>query len=234
MESDYWKEKKFDVLIADDSEDARTLVQIALQCDYLNFRACKDGEEAIAQCELKLPDFAILDVLMPGKSGIEVCSWIKANSEDVFIPVVLLTCQAELADKVHGLNCGADEYITKPFSVPELEARIRALLRIKDLTDQLRETKDLLREKEKQLVATQVSGAAAHELGQPLTAMLLNCELLTRLSQEHPDFIKTLWSIQQQCRVMRDILHQLHQVREYRTMEYAGDLEILALSTTSR
>ncbi len=217
------------MLLADDSEDALALVQIALQNDKLKFRANKNGEEAIASCAERLPDLAILDILMPGKNGLEVCEWIKQNCGQTFVPVILLTCQSELSDKLIGLNCGADDYITKPFSLPELEARVRSLLRIKELTDQLQQTRNLLAEKEKQLVAIHVAGAAAHELGQPLTAMLLNCELLAKVPADTEDFRLTVEAIQSHCRQMREILHQLNEVTEYRTTDYAGNLEILDL-----
>ena len=220
----------YDVVLADDSEDALTLVQLALRSDHLRFRPYPDGRAAVEGCKEKLPDLAILDILMPETNGIEVCSWIKSNSGNSFIPVILLTCQSELADKVHGLNCGADEYITKPFSVPELEARVRALLRIKELTDKLRETQNLLAEKEKQLVTMQVAGAAAHELGQPLTAMLLHCNLLAKLEKDRPEFTRTLAAIEEQCMRMRAILNQLNTVKDYKLTPYANTLEILDLN----
>jgi len=222
--------RTFDVVLADDSEDALHLVQLALRNEYLHFRSYPNGELAIEACKQKLPDLAILDILMPGTNGIEVCRWIKENCGKTFTPVMLLTCQSELEHKVDGLNCGADEYVTKPFSVPELEARVRALLRIKDLTDKLMDTQNLLAQKEKQIVAMQVAGAAAHELGQPLTAMLLHCQLLSKLDQKHGDFGKTLISIQDHCKRMKDILDQLNSLEDYKTTEYAGNLEIVDIS----
>ncbi len=223
----------FDVVLADDSEDALALVQLALRSDFLSFRTYPNGQKAIEGCMERLPDLAILDVLMPEKNGLEVCEWIKTHSGNTFTPVMLLTCQADLFDKVHGLNCGADEYTTKPFSVPELEARVRALLRIKELADKLQETKNLLAEKEKQLVTMQVAGAAAHELGQPLTAMLLHCNLLSKLDKANPEYERAIHAIEEHCLRMRTILNQLNNVKEYKITQYADNLEILDLQRTS-
>ena len=220
------------ILIADDDENARNLVQLAMSEPGIEVTTCCDGEEAIATLKLGLPDLAILDWQMPGATGIEVCQWIKENSGRVFVPVILLTSLGELDDKVHGLGCGADEYMTKPFQFPELLARVRALLRIKELTDSLRETQELLKEKEKLLVATQVGGAAAHELGQPLTAMLLNCQLLQRLVDgEKPQVAQVLQSVQQQCETMRKILGKLNSVTDFKTTSYVEDLQILDLGS---
>ncbi|MCB0344357.1 MAG: response regulator [Bdellovibrionales bacterium] len=222
------------ILIADDCEHSRNLIELALIEEGYDLRICEDGDQALSAFSEFQPDMLILDVQMPGASGIEVCRWVKSHATS-FTPTMLLTSQAELIDKVNGLDCGADEYVTKPFALPELAARTRALLRIKDLTNRLQETQSLLAHKERELVASQVAGAAAHELGQPLTAMLLNCQLLAKLSERSeieskPELIDVLTRIEKQCKIMDHILKALNEVDSYRTRSYVGQLEIVDLS----
>lgn len=222
--------RSFRVLIADDEEDARALLGIALDDCGWDLVFCENGDQAIEAFREQAPDLVISDIQMPGRNGIEVCQWIKEHSEGNFIPVILLTCRSELTDKVNGLNCGADDYITKPFALPELEARVRALLRIKVLTNELRETRNLLAQREKELVAMSVAGGAAHELGQPLTSILLNCQLLAKLESGSNEFEQTLKTLKQQCHRMREIVGQLHELTEFRTTDYPGELQIVDLN----
>lgn len=222
------------ILIADDCEHSRNLIELALMEEPYELKLCEDGDAALHEFREFKPDMLILDVQMPGASGLEVCRWVKSQSH-CFTPTMLLTSQSELIDKVNGLDCGADDYVTKPFALPELAARTRALLRIKELTNRLQETQSKLAQKERELVASQVAGAAAHELGQPLTAMLLNCQLLSKLSERadvesKPELLDVLSRIEKQCKVMDHILKQLNEVDSYRTRSYVGSLEIVDLS----
>ena len=226
--------RTYKLLVADDCENSRALVEIALEDPRLEISFAVDGDNAIAVATTLQPDLAILDVQMPGKSGLEVCSWIKNNAGNGFVPVILLTCRSEIMDKVNGIDQGADDYVTKPFALPELKARVRALLRIKELTDRLRETKNLLEEKEKQLVAVQVAGAAAHELGQPLTALLLNCELLSQLEGSNAALKETLTKMVEQANAMRDILAQFNMLTRFTTKSYINDVQILDLEGSRR
>jgi len=221
--------RRFRVLVADDDEDARSLISLALQERNLEIVLCNDAEQALASCIQTMPDLAIIDVHMPGKSGLEVCQWIKEKANSTFIPVILITSLIELDDKLRGFQGGADDYVTKPFLIPELEARVRAFLRIKELTDDLRSTQQKLAAREKELVATQVAGAAAHELGQPLTSLLLNCALLSQLSPESKELKETLQEINAQCQRIRKIMKVLNQFQGYKTKEYSENVEIVDL-----
>jgi DNA-binding response OmpR family regulator len=225
--------RNFQIVIADDDPDARTLLEIALSGSNLDLSIFDNGDSALEACQANPPDLAVLDIQMPGANGIEVCQALKAKSPEFFIPVILLTAQAELTDKVNGLNCGADDYVTKPFNVAELEARVRALLRIKVLTDQLRKTQNMLQQKEKELVAMHVAGAAAHELGQPLTTVMLSFQLLKSLDKENPKFGATMEQLAEQFGRMKAILQKLNEVKEYKTISYPGDMEILDIGSDS-
>ncbi|MCC6932026.1 MAG: response regulator [Deltaproteobacteria bacterium] len=219
--------KAFRILIADDDPDARALLEIALANPRYELKLFSNGQEALAGWNDFLPDLTLLDWQMPLLSGIEVCAQIKARSGKNFCPVILLTSLAEVSDRVSGLNCGADEYITKPFAMPELEARVHAILRIKVLTDELRRTQNLLQVKEKQIIAMQVAGAACHELGQPLTTIMLNYQLLLQLNSADPKFQQTLSAVIEQCQRMVAILKRLTEVSDYKTKAYANGIEIM-------
>jgi DNA-binding response OmpR family regulator len=114
------------ILIVDDDLDLLGLTGFALQqAGYLTVQA-GDGHQALAQFGQEQPDLVILDVNLPGMSGFEVCRRIRAESQ---APILLLTVRASEDDQVHGLDLGADDYLTKPFSPRTLLARVRALLR---------------------------------------------------------------------------------------------------------
>lgn len=129
----------FRVLIADDEPDARILLRAILeQCDYEIYQA-EDGEQALAMFWDIKPDIALLDLQMPGKTGLEVCKAIKQQSiiDSTFTPVLLITCQTDPYVKIDGLRAGADDYITKPYFCEELQIKVASFLRIKRFADAL-------------------------------------------------------------------------------------------------
>ena len=134
------------ILVADDVPDNIDLVKESL--DGLPFEIIEavDGQEAVQRFKSTNPDLALLDVMMPKLSGIEVCRYIKATAHRRFVPVVLLTAKTASEAKVEGLDAGADDYLTKPFDPFELQARVRAMLRIKRLQDDLQTAKADLEE----------------------------------------------------------------------------------------
>jgi DNA-binding response OmpR family regulator len=113
------------VLIADDDPDIRMLVRLRLERSGYDVVAAIDGLEALKLAGECKPDLAILDVSMPGLSGVEVTRALRAQAAT--FPVILLTAHAQEADVEHGASAGADAYVTKPFSPQELESRVRAL-----------------------------------------------------------------------------------------------------------
>lgn len=222
------------ILVADDDDDIRQIVCAALSAMGFEVKAASDGNQAIELLELGLPDLAVLDVGMPGHTGIEVCARIKSSSEGELTPVIMLTALDSVKDKVRALEGGADDYLTKPFNLHELRARIKALLRVRELNLRLREKNDLLQamqekliERERQLLVVQLAGTAAHSLGQPLSAIMLNCHLLEKLEPSDARYKKALDAIKLDARRMADMLEKLKSVDASKTSEYYGDTEIL-------
>lgn len=120
---------KTGILIVDDSENIREILMANF--DYLGYdvRTAKDGEEALGMIAQKKPDVVVLDVMMPRQNGFQVCRRIKADPSLARIPVVILTAKGQAEDRHWGKDCGADEYLTKPFSTAELERLIERLVK---------------------------------------------------------------------------------------------------------
>jgi two-component system alkaline phosphatase synthesis response regulator PhoP len=119
------------ILVVDDEEDILELVSYNLTKAGYRVTSVTSGEEAIKSARAKQPDLVLLDLMLPGVDGLEVCNTLKRDHRTANIPVVMLTARGEEADIVSGLELGADDYITKPFSPRVLLARIKAVLRRK-------------------------------------------------------------------------------------------------------
>jgi two-component system alkaline phosphatase synthesis response regulator PhoP len=117
------------ILIVDDEVDALTALKVALESDGYNVIEALDGFEGISKAKSETPDVILLDIMMPGMDGFEVCRRLKSDPQLSSIPVIMLTAKGEVDDKVEGLEMGADDYVTKPFNLKELKARIKSVIR---------------------------------------------------------------------------------------------------------
>jgi two-component system phosphate regulon response regulator PhoB len=117
------------ILVVDDEPDILELVQYNLGKAHYDVVGVASGEEALVQVRTTPPDLIVLDLMLPGVDGLEVCRVLKRDTRTAAIPIVMLTAREEEADVVAGLELGADDYLTKPFSPRVLLARIRAVLR---------------------------------------------------------------------------------------------------------
>ncbi len=117
------------VLIVEDEKDIVKMLEYNLKNEGFKTISVSDGEDAIDSSISRSPDLIILDLMLPGIDGLEVCKTIKSNSKTTSIPIIMLTAKSQESDKVVGLELGADDYMTKPFSPRELIARIKAVLR---------------------------------------------------------------------------------------------------------
>ncbi|HET6883832.1 MAG TPA: response regulator [Pirellulales bacterium] len=165
------------ILVVDDEEDLLELINYNLSKEGYRVTCVGSGEEAMREARANPPDLIVLDLLLPSVDGLEVCKLLKNDSRTKHVPIVMLTAKGEEADMVTGLELGADDYITKPFSPRVLIARVRAVLRRKnetpspDATIQVREL---------------VIHPGRHEVlaaGKPLTLTLTEFRLLHFLAQ---------------------------------------------------
>ncbi|MFQ5750608.1 MAG: diguanylate cyclase [bacterium] len=127
------------ILVVDDVPVNIQLLSTYLTSEGYQVITAKSGKEAIKQVRNNYPDLVLLDVMMPNMDGFEVCQIIKADKETHFIPVIMVTALNELEDKIKSMDSGADDFISKPFNKLELLVRVRSLLRIKYLNDELNE-----------------------------------------------------------------------------------------------
>jgi DNA-binding response OmpR family regulator len=116
------------VLVADDEEDIRALVAFRLKRAGYEVITAADGEEALLLATTRLPDLVVLDMMMPKATGLEVTRSMREHDATKDIPVILLTARAQEGDVVRGFGAGADDYVKKPFSPQDLQARVQALL----------------------------------------------------------------------------------------------------------
>jgi cyclic di-GMP phosphodiesterase len=132
------------ILIVDDESAARIALATLLRREGFEVRDVGDGEVALGECASFRPDLILLDILMPGVDGFEVCRRVKATPETRLTPVVLITGLSATEDRIKGINAGADDFLSKPIDFNELLARTRSLLRLKQFTDELENAEGVL------------------------------------------------------------------------------------------
>ena len=138
------KDQSPTILIADDIEVNRELLREILSAEHYRIVQAEDGEQASQLLEEGEVDLALLDVMMPGRSGFAVCRALKSNPDTRLIPVVMVTSLAASEDRVQGIESGADDFLNKPVNKEELLARVRSLLKIKQFTDELEHAENVL------------------------------------------------------------------------------------------
>src|SRR5437016_2703091 len=132
------------ILVVDDNPDTMMLMRELLQIRGYNVVAVPDAIQAEAEIRRQLPDLILSDVVMPGKSGYELCRELKGNPDTRLIPFVLITGLSDREDKLQGIEAGADDFLNKPIFAEELFARVKSLLKLKEFTDELETAESVL------------------------------------------------------------------------------------------
>jgi DNA-binding response OmpR family regulator len=170
--------KKARILVVDDEPDLVELVRHHLQREHYEVITASDGETALFEARRRVPDLVILDLMLPGIDGLEVCRRLRADARLAHIPIVMLTAKGEESDAVIGLAQGADDYVRKPFGVKELVARVATRLRAAEL--QSAEVQKVVR------FGELVVDAVKHEVllaGEPVVLTVTEFKLLRHLVQ---------------------------------------------------
>ncbi len=183
IKSDPIANAKRTILIVDDESTNLDLLEVMLRGEGYNLRRAQTGDEAVACVRESPPDLVLMDVCMPGISGFDACRKIKASNPYHFVPVMLLTNLDDTDSKVKGLDAGADEYMVKPPSRPELLARVRAMLRIRDLQQ------TLLYSKRELQIANEQLRHAQHTIEDELKKVgTIQRSFLPSRFPDHPEF----------------------------------------------
>jgi DNA-binding response OmpR family regulator len=228
------------ILIVDDNPDNVEVIKYKLQRSKqfeLDVREAYSGEEAIRMASNESLDLMLLDVMMPRIDGFEVCRKIKEIKKGEFLPIILVTAREDIDSKLKGFEAGADDYIAKPFDLQELEARIKSMLHIKDLQDELRKANEELRVTGEKLVAAErlaavgaVVASINHEINNPLCAIMLNAQLLRDEVKTDPDrAIDRAAKIEKNVERIQEITKRIQDLKEAATTDYVSGEKMLDL-----
>ena len=219
------------ILIVDDNEDNLMLMSCALdKNDYEIFLASR-GKEALEITEREVPDLILMDIMMPEMNGFETCKKIHFDDKFKNIPIIMVTAKSNLKDLMYGFECGAIDYIKKPFNNLELSTRVKSALRLKKTTD------ELIAEKRKTALI-EMAAAVAHNLNQPLSGMVLNLQYIQTLFkkeeagsfQEIDTKIETLIQL---VDTMSGMIKKIGHITNYYTMPYVKDITIIDIDKSS-
>ena len=214
------------ILLVDDDCDVVEMNKSFLEEMGYTVLCAYDGEECLEKLAQEDVDLLILDVKLPGLDGFEVCRHLRADAKTSRLGIIMLTAKKAVQDKVTGLEAGADDYLTKPFDMPELLARVKAQLRLRELQQQLIEM-------EKVATIGQMAITLSHEINNPLTSIIWH----TRLLQEElnnardvpSDVLLSLETIAEDAHRIEKVLTQLRQISKPVVTDYTSDAKMIDL-----
>ncbi len=171
------------ILVVDDDQRNVRLVESILKTNGYPVVKAYDGEEALRIVESERPDLILLDVMMPKMSGFEVCQRLKGRYESRLLPIIMVTALNALEDKVQALELGADDFLSKPINKVELLAKVRSVLRVKSLQDELERQRTQLEVANRELLKVQrfkesMTQMVVHDLKNPLAGIMGNIQLI--------------------------------------------------------
>ena len=218
------------ILVADDDPFNRELLQMELTDAGFEVITANDGEDALRKAQEFPVDLLLLDVMMPKIDGVELVRKFREQKEFENLPIVLLTAKAQTKDKLLGLDAGANDYITKPFDIREVLARVRVQLRLTELERKSREA-------ERVKGVLEMAGAAAHELSQPISGALGHVYLML-MEEDVGDGRKSvrvedLKNTEDCLRRATDILHKIQGIRRYEVRDYPEGMRIVDIQKAS-
>lgn len=173
------------ILIVDDDDHARKAIEMLLLVEEYDLHMATNGPDALRLLEQFTPDVILLDVMMPGMDGFEICELLKGEQRWQHIPIILVTALDSKQDLARGIDSGADDFLQKPINGLELRARVRSMLRIKQRHDELEEALRLRED---------LSNMIVHDIRSPLSSIMIYCDLVEgQLSESaQPNHIDTI------------------------------------------
>lgn len=201
------KNRSLTVLIVEDDDELREILHAEFELEGLTVLTATDGSEAVTTVRRLKPDLILMDIMMPVMNGIEATEIIKSDEETKHIPIVMLTAAGNKEDIVKGLEVGAIDYITKPFFMPELKARLKAILQHKIMYDELKRIQDTLIKNERLRTMSALTEAVQGSVNGPLTLIFGRIHLLRRKEGEiSKDDLRTL---ENAANKIKDIINHL-------------------------
>ena len=216
------------ILIVDDDPNVSLLMRLTLSRDGdFDLQVASNGEDALQMADQFHPDLMLLDLMMPGIDGMEVCRRIKADDNLRNISVIMVTAKREPGDIIKGMNLGADDYITKPFNPEELLARVRVHLRIRMLEQKTAAHRELE-------AVLKMALTMQHEINNPLTGIMGNSELLSDWRNLPPEEVnKCVDVINQSAKRIRDIVQRMSSVTKVVSAPYLAGKEMIDIHKSS-
>lgn len=205
------------LVVDDDPVNVELLCDLLEALDYRTVGA-RDGAEALRAARERLPDLVLLDIMMPGMNGYEVCRRLKADPATAGIPVVFVTALSDTEDKVQAIESGGDDFLTKPFNRPVLVARIRSLLKLKAANDALERSYRRLQELER--LRDDLTRMVVHDVKSPLSALMATLEMAADGDLGHlsPDLARLLADGRERA---GDVLQMIDNLLELSRLEEA-------------
>ena len=205
------------ILVVDDDERNVRLVDSMLKPSGYTILHAYDGQEALRRVESGAPDLLVLDVMMPDLSGFELCAMLRARHATRLLPILMVTALHALEDKVKGLELGADDFLSKPINRAELLAKVKSLLRVKSLQDEVEAQRVELEAKNRELLTIQrfkesMTQMVVHDLKNPLAGLMGNIQLMQMQRAQMPRgrqeelMQRSLDSGRQMARMIQNIL----------------------------
>ncbi|MBN1406538.1 MAG: response regulator [Calditrichaceae bacterium] len=225
-------DRKALILIADDSISNRKMLQILLEKDGYETTCLDNGKDAIEKTALISPDLILLDIMMPGADGYEVCKTLKKSRKTKNIPIIFITAKTETESIVEGFEAGASDYVRKPFNSTELLARVKTHLDLTRSFHNLRESQERILKLEQLNTILAMAGTANHDINQPLTVISGNLYLLEESLKKMDlsiDQKKNIQEIKKSINRIKEILEQYSRAVDLRYKEYAGGSKIVIL-----
>ncbi|MCH7722164.1 MAG: response regulator [Bacteroidetes bacterium] len=219
------------ILVIDDLPENVFMLQDRLEHEGYEVITAYDGKGGIEKAQTELPDLILLDVMMPGINGIEVCKTLVNDKKTSDIPIILVTAKTGAEDTKEGLDAGAYDYIKKPFNKIELFARVKSALKLSEANKLL-----LLTEKRSTFFATVVT--ANHKIKQPLTLLSLSSAAIKReLTKDEISkdvLISKLKYIDAAVMEITDVLDRLNSIKEPVLSDYTGDIKMIKIDDEAK
>jgi DNA-binding response OmpR family regulator len=213
------------ILIAEDDDPSREMLLRRLERRGFVVDAVADGQSCLDWLAKQTPDLALLDIQMPGASGLEIVRQIRTRFSYDVLPVILVTALGEIDDVVRGLEAGANDYVVKPIILPVLLARIGVAMRIQ-------QSVRLVTEADRQRVLIAALGEACHQLSQPMQAVLATLESLIRNPPaDAAQTVSDLAEVREWTLQVSDVIHRLQTVGTVSSVPYVQRMALLDRGT---